>query len=327
MAKAPVKTKPPAAKPTAKAKPAKAKPAENPTTKIDPLLAQYWANPSDTELLRVWADALSERGDLRGEFIQLSLLAERTPEQEQRRRALDDKHHGKLAGPAREFLREFDLGPNGIVHAARCEADKLVAGLAAIEWINPRLALKVTSLKSKPVLDELAKLSLERIYHVSFQWNVIGSQGGSPMTDAQLIKLAPAFRRVRHLSLDCGGYLDNCFTPEGLRVLGNTVEQLEFLSINYYNSAAGNYPAAKRRALPPMQDYAHAIATTPGFRTLKTVFLRANNTGSVSPEAFASLPSLVYAETTPRLKTGGWPYGSPGLADEIDAAKRGERHA
>jgi hypothetical protein len=283
----------------------------------------------------VWADSLGDRGDVRGEYIQLCLLEGKTPEQVAKLQAIDKKHHGKLAGPAREFLREFELGPDGLVDAARCEVDKLVEGLHEIEWLNPRLALKVTSLKDKAALAKLGTMSLERIYHVGFTWGTIGSQGGSPMSDAQLTTLAPAFRRVRHLALDCGGYLDNCFTPAGLKVLGNTVEALEYLAINYYNVARSAYPDPKRKALPSFDDYARVIASEPGFKSLKILFLRGNDTGSVNPDLLSGLPNLVCLETRPRKSSSsasavesGWSgvYGHPGRASEIEPLKRASKN-
>jgi hypothetical protein len=289
---------------------------------VDALFAQYWQDPDDTALLRVWADSLLERGELRGEYIQLCSIENPSEQQRKRRATLETKSNGKLVGPARPFLREWSFGPNGLVDRARCEADKLAAGLDHIASLNPRLSLNVTSLR-KPPIAALAKLSLERIYHVSFAYGVIGSQGGSNIADPGLIALAPALRRVRHLSLKCAGYADDCFTPEGLRHLGRTVEALEMLVIAYYRAGERPYENATRPRLPPIDDYARVIASEPGFRTLKAVFLR----GCTQRALLEALPDIARIETVDHDTPGAWcgavaAYPSPAFADEIEAVKR-----
>jgi hypothetical protein len=292
----------------------------------DPLLAQYWQHP-DPSTLRVWADSLIERGDPRGEYIQLCLVEAPTDEQRALRAAYDKKHHRKLAGPAGPYLREFVLGANGLVERARCEADLLAAGLPVIEQLNPQLALSVTSIDIKAAA--LAGCSLERIYHVNFAWGVIGSQSGSNMKDATLATIAPALRRVRHLSLKCSGYGDRCFSPAGLRGLGETVECLEYLALEYHDTARSPFGNASRRALAPREDYAAVIASAPGFRTLKVVFLH----GLRERAILEGLPNLVHLETAEHHSAGAWKntsdygaaYGLPATAEEIEPLK-GTRH-
>lgn len=305
-----------------KKKPAARKPPA-PSFERDELLAQYWQHP-EPSTLRVWADALIERGDPRGEYLQMCLLEAPTKEQAAIREAFENKHHPRLAGPVRPFLREFVLGANGLVERARCEADLLVAGLPLIEQLNPVLALSVTSCDAKGA--GLGACSLERIYHVNFAWGVIGSQSGSNMKDATLIRIAPALRRVRHLSLQCAGYGDKCFTPEGLRVLGETVENLEYLGFTYHDSARGPYGNANRRGLAPLAEYAKVIATAPGFRDLRVVFIR----GLAERGLLEGLPHLVHLETLEQNRPGAWKntsvygaaYGLPATADELEPLKR-----
>jgi uncharacterized protein (TIGR02996 family) len=320
-----------AAKPAKKQRVAKKRLAKG-VLERDELLAQYWQHP-DENTLRVWADSLIERGDPRGEYVQMCLLEKPTDQQRAIREAFEKQHHTRLAGPVRPFLREFHLGSNGLVERARCEADLLVAGLPLIEQLNPQLALSVTSLDAKRA--GLAACSLERIYHVNFGWGVIGSQSGSNMKDETLVEIAPALRRVRHLSLQCTGYRDKCFTPAALRVLGETVECLEYLGFTYFCTTTtwGSQPAlaplvrANRGALAPFAEYANVIATAPGFRTLKVVFMR----GLADPAILSTLPRLVHAETLAQDQPGAWKntssyggnYGVPGTADEIEPLKRG----
>ncbi len=318
------------AKPTAKpakkpAKPAKKpKPATAPVrVEHDALLAQYWQHP-EPSTLRVWADSLIERGDPRGEYLQMCLLEAPTDEQIARREAFARKHRSQLAGPARPFIRELEFGANGLVERARCEAGLLVAGLPLIEWLNPHLALSVTSVDAKGA--GLATCSLERIYHINFAWGVIGSQSGSNMKDASLVNIAPALRGVRHLTLQCAGYADKCFSPSALRVLGETVEGIEYLGFKYYSSAASEYADPARPALAPITEYAKVIATAPGFRTLKVVFMR----GLPDPGLLSSLPNLVRVETLDDEAPGAWTntsdygadYGLPATFEEIEPLKR-----
>lgn len=254
----------------------------------------------------------------------MCLLEAPTDEQRALRVEHEKKNHTKLAGPVRPFLREFELGSNGLVERARCEADLLVAGLPLLEWLNPYLALSVTSIDAKGA--GLETCSLERIYHVNFAWGVIGSQSGSNMKDATLIRIAPALRRVRHLSLQCAGYGDKCFTPSALRVLGETLECVEYLGFMYHDSGAGDYAKPGRRGLAPISEYANVIATAPGFRTLKVVFLR----GLADPGPLYALPHVVHVETLASRTPGAWKntssygadYGMPGTADEIEPLKQ-----
>lgn len=331
MAKTPAKKKPVAkAKPAAKKKPvakmkpaAKAKPAAM-LPPVDELLAQYWERP-DPATLRVWADSLLERGDPRGEYIQMCLLEAPTDEQRAIRKAYDDKHHTKLVGPAQKFLRQFELGANGLVERARCEADLLIAGLPHIEWLNPHLALSVTSVDAKGA--GLEHISLERIYHVNFAWGVIGSQSGSNMKTATLTRIAPSLRRVRHLSLQCTGYADKCFAPEALRAVGESVECLEYLGFHYHNSGTSVYRDPKRLPLEPLEAYANVIATTKGFRTLKAIFIR----GLADPGPLYGLPNVKHVETLGHRQPGSWrnhastysaDYGLPATFEELDPLTR-----
>jgi len=324
----PKTAKPKTAKPkTAKPKTAKPKPKPKPAPVVskvehDELLAQYWQRP-EPSTLRVWADSLIERGDPRGEYIQMCLLEAPTDEQIARREAFARKHRSRLAGPARPFLRELEFGANGLVERARCEADLLVAGLPLIEWLNPHLALSVTSVDAKGA--GLAACSLERIYHVNFAWGVIGSQSGSNMKAATLVNIAPSLRRVRHLTLQCAGYADNCFSPAALQVLGETTECIEYLGLSYHSVADSEFADPRRPALAPITEYAKVIATAPGFRTLKVVFLR----GLPDSGILSSLPDLVHVETLEDDAPGAWTntsaygadYGLPATAEEIEPLK------
>jgi len=269
------------------------------------LFEQYWQNPDDKDVLRVWADALAEQGDPRGELVHLSLIAQPTDEQREARVALLKKAGGKLVGPAREFLREWSFGSDGLVEAARAEADKVAAGIEAIGRVHPHLVLTITSLKKKPVIEAFSKISLERIYFVDFT-SITGSHGGTPLSTRTLAAIAPALARVRHLALSCRGYADDCFTPEGLLALGEACRALEVLAIDYYQAGAGPYEDPARPRLPPAEEYARVIAESPGFAGLKALHLADVTPASLGPRA--------------KIKLNRGPR--PSRARELEALKR-----
>lgn len=272
----------------------------------------YWADPGSTEALRLWAEALAESGDVRGEYVLLCLEG---PAAEPRRLAMEKKLGGKLVGPAREHLREWRFGPTGLVESARCEAARLAEGVEAIGQLNPRLVLTVTSLKSKAAVEALAEASLERIYCVDFT-AFLGTHGGTQLSDATLRALVPALRGVRNLALSCRGYRKECFSPAALRDLGEGLEGLEFLLVDFYRAGEGPYEDPSRPRVPPVEEYAEAVAAGRGFASLKALVFR-----GADPEPLRrALPGLVTLETPP-FHTG--PIEGPRDARGIEALKRG----
>ena len=78
----------------------------------DTLFAQILAEPARLELRHVWADALLERGDVRGEFAALQLKALSAPPTEKedaRRRALQRKHQRAWLGPLAAIFRSSSV--------------------------------------------------------------------------------------------------------------------------------------------------------------------------------------------------------------------------
>lgn len=253
------------------------------------LLAEYWKEPDSTDALQVWADALVERGDPRGEYVQHCLQGA-----EPARRALEKKLGGKLVGPARGYLREWRFGEHGLVELARCEADKLAAGLEEIARLHPRLILTVTSLKKKAQAERLGALSLAPIYCVDFT-SITGTHGGTQLPDPLLQALAPALRGVRNLALSCRGYAGGCFSPDGLRLLGEHLEGLELLALDHYRAGEAPHEDAGRPRIAPVAGYAEVIAYSPGFRGLKALVLP----GADAAPLRRGLPHLVTLETSP----------------------------
>ncbi|MCA9670578.1 MAG: TIGR02996 domain-containing protein [Myxococcales bacterium] len=96
-----------------------AAPAAAPASDLDALLAAVYADPASDEARRVYADALSERGDPHAELIQLQ-LAPPSAEAEARAEALLAEHGERWLGPLRAALEpsetRFERG-----FLARCE--------------------------------------------------------------------------------------------------------------------------------------------------------------------------------------------------------------
>lgn len=203
-------------------KPKKAPAASAPPTYATraPALAtsRFWKDPDDPNAVRVWADALSEEGDVRGEFIQLSALDAPSPEQEKRRATLFESLGGKLIGPARPFLRSWRFGRFGLVTFIVTEAKLFVPGFELIAQLHPRLTATVTALRAKPLIADVAKLPLHRIHYLLLEW--------TGLTDAALTMLAPALKGVRNLSLAF-----NDVTAAGLAALAPYASSLESLAL------------------------------------------------------------------------------------------------
>ena len=73
------------------------------------LRQEIWNDPTNRQLLSVYADWLDAAGDgPRAEFMHLSLLAKRTPAQNKRLIALRNKHRGAWLGGARPFIYTWE---------------------------------------------------------------------------------------------------------------------------------------------------------------------------------------------------------------------------
>jgi uncharacterized protein (TIGR02996 family) len=235
------------------------KPAPTSPAKDDPraakLLETFWKKPDDLQPLRVWADLLSEHGDVRAEFIQLSLLGKRTDAQYERRALLEKKEAGRLVGPARPFLRKWFFGATGLVARADCEADKLLAGFESIAALSPRLELVVTSLRKKTAvtISELVKLPLSRVWYWRLESNAL--------SDKSVIALAPGLEGVKHLSLQF-----NDVTGTGLTGMAPHLTELEFLALGPSIAQSQDRPAL-------VAGWVDALTARGAFPNLRALYL------------------------------------------------------
>jgi uncharacterized protein (TIGR02996 family) len=282
-----------AAAPAKKAAPTKVADGEPTYATGDAKLKEaFWKNPDDSDLLRVWADFLLEKGDPRGEYIQLELLEDPTDEQSDRARALFKKLGGKLVGPAREWLNGWSFDShNGLVSTAGCEAQKLIDGWDEIVWLNPRLTLHVNfKTKMTTTAAKLGELELSRFYYLRME---------SALTDSAIAAMAPGLRGVKNLSL-AGTFL----TPKGLIEIAPHLESLECLCIGPHVS--------DRTRTETCNAFAEAIAKTPVLRDLQVVYFFRNG----KPDE----KHVKLLETLPKMKKVVLSDYAP---DEIDRHKRG----
>ena len=165
----------------------------------DKLLAEIWKDPTDRQLLSVYADWLAAEGDTaRAEYIQLSLLATPTTAQTKRRNALENKHRGAWLGKARPFVwtwEEDDDSP-GFVAKCQCQMGRLTKGFEHVRALGPRLVVSVSAPKAKRETIAFAKLPIGTLYGLALyeadaQW----------ITDELMTTLAPALDGLRSLAL------------------------------------------------------------------------------------------------------------------------------
>jgi uncharacterized protein (TIGR02996 family) len=157
---------------------------------VDPMLAKVLAAPDDDGLRQVWADALVERGDPRGELVAIQVAAARealTPAQERRARSLLAKHRvewlGDLAGVVQR--REGLVFDRGLVAGCQIHVAKLSALQKAIGhplWATVRkmwfLDRHAYSPRIVPLLTHPVMVSLREIVGIGMG-NVFAALGRS----------------------------------------------------------------------------------------------------------------------------------------------------
>jgi hypothetical protein len=225
------------------------------------LLETFWNDPDDLKPLRVWADLLAEHGDVRAEYVQLSLLENRTEAQDERRFALKKKEAGRLVGPARPFLRQWTFGSTGLVESAICEAEQLVAHFDEIAALHPRLELSVTSLRKKTMatIAQLAGLPLARLGYLRLEANAL--------SDKAVVALAPGLKGLVNLSLD-----GNDVTGAGLSGMAPHFEALEFLAL-------GTSMAQRDQRADVVAGWVDALTAPRAFPKLRALHFRGGYSG------------------------------------------------
>jgi uncharacterized protein (TIGR02996 family) len=166
----------------------------------DTLFAQILTEPARLELRHVWADALLERGDPRGEFaaLQLKALAQTPTEKEDaRRRALQRKHQRVWLGPLAAVFRSSSV---------RFEAGCLVeARLAEGHTANPEQWRRCSGEPSLATLKCLRRgtnadaylVFLTSPFMTSLEWVEVNNN-----TLLERVTESRAAPKVRHVSLE-----------------------------------------------------------------------------------------------------------------------------
>jgi uncharacterized protein (TIGR02996 family) len=133
-----------------------------------PLLEQVLAEPDNLAVRRVYADDLLERGDPRGEFIQvqlelLSATGERRPPLLAREKQLLKKHEKAWLGDLRQHILRWRWRA-GFLHEITTSDSKWYMGRDALVAQEPLRRARITGLRGTPYLGEavgrLAALSL-----------------------------------------------------------------------------------------------------------------------------------------------------------------------
>jgi hypothetical protein len=153
-----------------------------------------------------------------------------------------------LAGPAGDYLREFEFDHDGLVGRARIEFGMIAKNPSVFRTLNPHLVLTITSVKTLDDAKTLGQIDLGSIWFVDFGW-ITGTHGGMALDDKKLALVAPGLRNVRHLQLSARGTPAKCFSPRGVREVGQYAAALRYLAIDL------DYDG-----MPPAAEYAARIA-------------------------------------------------------------------
>jgi uncharacterized protein (TIGR02996 family) len=190
----------------------------------DELLARVVADPADLEARRVYADALLERGDPRGELIQLqlarpSLCGDEAWDVDERIHDLLRRHQAGWRRPLDAYgSTRFGLS-GGFVERLQLEAADLAAHGEAIARLTPLRGVElyqntsaaVRALLAQPILAQLEELTLlgadpEAPVHELIARMPRLCRLGMPASGArEVIARAPA---LRALELDSDSWLD-----------------------------------------------------------------------------------------------------------------------
>ena len=109
----------------------------------------------------------------------------------------------------------------------------------------------MTAVRTKPLIERLAKLPLKRLHYLGLEW--------TGMTDATLAKLAPALAGIRNLSLAF-----NDVTAAGLAALAPYVDGIEFLGL-------GTSLKQRENGLEIGRGWIDCLCSRPEFRNLRAV--------------------------------------------------------
>jgi hypothetical protein len=108
----------------------------------------------------------------------------------------------------------------------------------------------VTSLKKNSTIEAVKNVSFDKLYFVAFTMGIIGSNGGTNLSDKALVGIAPAFAGVRRIALQARGFRPDCFLPDSLAAFADSLSDVAFFALDYYSNSDG-----PKQGLPPVADY------------------------------------------------------------------------
>ncbi len=256
-------------------------PAPKKSTLSSDAFASVWQAPHDFVRYAVLADALIERGETsRGEFVQLSILKKRSPEQDKRRQALLKKHRGEWLGEARPAVKTWvdsETEPGFVSHVT-VAPEKFLGSFEPIRLLGPRLIVEWTKVPTRIVMKKLAALPLGTLYGLDLRNpEAFVSEGDTWVDDIGLDLLAPALAGLKSLSLT---RLRNRFTGALLtHVSRGAGKTLEHLSLSHHELGDGWNDAKsleKVSALTPANFPAlQSLAVTGAGKAVKRVLSKA----------------------------------------------------
>lgn len=290
------------------------------------LLDAVLAAPDDDGPRLVYADWLLERGDPRGEFIQLQCGPVRNAKREA---ALLKEHQQAWLAPLRPHLRTVRWR-RGFVEEAVADGARFLDGAQVVLASTPLRALTLTALRS-PLVARLARMpELERLGALTIAQNRIGPEerglfesphlgklgrldlSGNPLGREGILALARAsLPALRHLDLSrCGLDAAGCAALREVPFLG----QLKSLALKQNPGLGASVVALVRRAssierldlsATGIDDAALAgLVAAPGLPTLTWLGLFGNGLGEKAAMVLVASPNL------PRLT------GVAGIVDE-----------
>jgi uncharacterized protein (TIGR02996 family) len=175
---------------------------------LDELLRTIYANPDDDGPRLVYADWLTEKGDPRGEFIQLSCnIASRGPadpewsdpasdlvRQAERAKALEAKHAKTWLAPVRQLMLGWQF-ERGFLARARVKMRRFLGDPAALIEASPRLDLSVSGFEAK-LLGQFCAAPLGKLGSLTLASAKLSDES------ARLLASSPTLTGLRGLRLE-----------------------------------------------------------------------------------------------------------------------------
>jgi uncharacterized protein (TIGR02996 family) len=267
------------------------------------LLAAVLASPDDPQPLLVYADALQEAGDPRGEFISLQVKADALPEDDPARVKLEraaakiEKANRRTWLDGLPMVRQGTFR-RGMLHAIVATADPFFEGVAQLLAREPVRGIKLTKFKPRSHLKRLAELLRDRAFE-----SLDLSQCRLDAAQVEALFERADTSRLRHLRL-----VDDPIGAQGARAIASRpLGQLEVLELGGSDSGRPGDDALRaflessslRRLRVLELSYfgitaagARELAASPVMESVEVLNLQSNGFGDEGVAALAASPVL-----------------------------------